>query len=118
MSQAEQRAKIATGEGFIAALDQSGGSTPKALRLYGIGDDRYSTEAEMFDLVHAMRARIAQAPAFSAATRSSAPSSSRRPWIARSRASPRRATSGRSAASCPFSRWTRASPSPRTARGG
>jgi len=65
MSQAEQRAKIATGEGFIAALDQSGGSTPKALRLYGIGDDQYGTEAEMFDLVHAMRARIAQAPAFS-----------------------------------------------------
>jgi len=64
MSHAEQRAKIASGEGFIAALDQSGGSTPKALRLYGIGDDQYSSEAEMFDLVHAMRARIAQAPAF------------------------------------------------------
>ncbi|MFB9148224.1 fructose bisphosphate aldolase [Roseovarius ramblicola] len=64
MSQAAQREQIAMGEGFIAALDQSGGSTPKALRLYGIPEDRYATEAEMFDLVHAMRARIAQAPAF------------------------------------------------------
>jgi len=64
MSQAAQREKIANGDGFIAALDQSGGSTPKALRLYGIPEDRYATEAEMFDLVHAMRARIAQAPAF------------------------------------------------------
>ena len=64
MSQAAQRQKIATGEGFIAALDQSGGSTPKALRLYGIPEDSYATEAEMFDLVHAMRSRIAQAPAF------------------------------------------------------
>lgn len=52
------------GAGFIAALDQSGGSTPKALRLYGIGEDAYSSEAEMFDLIHAMRARIATAPAF------------------------------------------------------
>ena len=64
MSQAAQREKIATGEGFIAALDQSGGSTPKALRLYGIPEDSYTSEDEMFDLVHAMRARIAQAPAF------------------------------------------------------
>jgi len=64
MSKAAQRQKIATGEGFIAALDQSGGSTPKALRLYGIPEDGYASEAEMFDLVHAMRSRIAQAPAF------------------------------------------------------
>ena len=64
MSQAAQREKIAKGEGFIAALDQSGGSTPKALRLYGIPEQSYASEAEMFDLVHAMRARIAQAPAF------------------------------------------------------
>ncbi len=64
MSKAAQREKIATGQGFIAALDQSGGSTPKALRLYGIPEDRYTSEAEMFDLIHAMRARIAQAPAF------------------------------------------------------
>ena len=64
MSNAEQRQKIKDGQGFIAALDQSGGSTPKALRLYGIDEDQYSNDAEMFDLVHAMRARIAQAPAF------------------------------------------------------
>jgi fructose-bisphosphate aldolase class I len=64
MATAEQRRKLKDGQGFIAALDQSGGSTPKALRLYGIDEDQYGTEAEMFDLVHAMRARIAQAPAF------------------------------------------------------
>ncbi len=64
MSNAEQRQKLRDGQGFIAALDQSGGSTPKALLLYGIDEDQYSTDAEMFDLVHAMRARIAQAPAF------------------------------------------------------
>jgi fructose-bisphosphate aldolase class I len=64
MSQAEQRQKIREGQGFIAALDQSGGSTPKALRLYGIEESAYGSNAEMFDLIHAMRARIAQAPAF------------------------------------------------------
>ncbi|WP_297772443.1 fructose bisphosphate aldolase [uncultured Roseovarius sp.] len=64
MSQAEQRQKLREGQGFIAALDQSGGSTPKALSLYGVEESEYSTDAEMFDLVHAMRARIAQAPAF------------------------------------------------------
>jgi fructose-bisphosphate aldolase class I len=53
-----------TGQGFIAALDQSGGSTPKALRLYGVAEDAYSSEDEMFDLIHAMRTRIATAPAF------------------------------------------------------
>ncbi|MCI2393435.1 fructose bisphosphate aldolase [Aliiroseovarius sp. N1F302] len=56
--------KIKAGQGFIAALDQSGGSTPKALRLYGIDEDAYSGDGQMFDLIHAMRARIAQAPAF------------------------------------------------------
>lgn len=60
-----QANQVRTGKGFIAALDQSGGSTPKALRLYGIEEDAYSGEAEMFDLIHAMRARIATAPAFS-----------------------------------------------------
>jgi len=53
-----------TGKGFIAALDQSGGSTPKALAAYGVGEDAWTTEEEMFDLIHAMRARIATAPAF------------------------------------------------------
>ncbi len=60
----QQRDKIASGQGFIAALDQSGGSTPKALRLYGIEESAYSGEAEMFTLVHRMRERIVTSPAF------------------------------------------------------
>lgn len=61
---AEMLEQVEHGDGFIAALDQSGGSTPKALKLYGIDEDRYSGEAEMFDLVHAMRTRIITSPAF------------------------------------------------------
>lgn len=64
MPNQDQTDLIRNGQGFIAALDQSGGSTPKALRLYGVGEDAYGNEAEMFDLVHAMRARIVQSPAF------------------------------------------------------
>ncbi len=64
MSKTQQADKIRTGNGFIAALDQSGGSTPKALGLYGVTEDQYSNDAEMFDLIHAMRARIASSPAF------------------------------------------------------
>ena len=60
----QQKAKIRTQPGFIAALDQSGGSTPKALRLYGIGEDRWSSDSEMMDLIHAMRTRIITSPAF------------------------------------------------------
>jgi fructose-bisphosphate aldolase class I len=56
--------KIKAGHGFFAALDQSGGSTPHALEEYGIGRDRYSSDAEMFDLVHAMRTRVLTSPAF------------------------------------------------------
>jgi fructose-bisphosphate aldolase, class I len=56
--------KVGTGHGFFAALDQSGGSTPRALEEYGIGRDRYSSDAEMFDLVHAMRTRVLTSPAF------------------------------------------------------
>ena len=56
--------KANTGKGFIAALDQSGGSTPKALALYGIEESEYSNETEMFDLMHAMRTRIMTSPAF------------------------------------------------------
>jgi fructose-bisphosphate aldolase, class I len=59
-----QTQQIARGQGFIAALDQSGGSTPKALAQYGIGEGAWSSEDEMFDLIHQMRARIARAPAF------------------------------------------------------
>ena len=57
--------KIRIGHGFIAALDQSGGSTPKALKAYGVSEDAYKNDDEMFDLIHAMRARIVDAPAFS-----------------------------------------------------
>lgn len=57
--------KVSTENGFIAALDQSGGSTPKALRLYGIGEDAYSNDEEMFEVVHEMRTRIITCPAFS-----------------------------------------------------
>jgi fructose-bisphosphate aldolase, class I len=57
--------QIATGAGFIAALDQSGGSTPKALKGYGIEGDAYADDEEMFGLIHAMRARIITAPCFS-----------------------------------------------------
>ncbi len=64
MSRAAQSEQMTNGQGFVAALDQSGGSTPKALGLYGIGEDAYASEAEMFDLMHAMRSRIASAPAF------------------------------------------------------
>ncbi len=64
MTPAEQTRTIATGQGFIAALDQSGGSTPKALKGYGIAADAWSSEAEMYALIHAMRARIIAAPAF------------------------------------------------------
>jgi len=59
-----QLEKIRTGRGFFAALDQSGGSTPKALAEYGVERDRYRSEAEMFDLVHAMRTRVLTSPAF------------------------------------------------------
>ncbi|HHU66419.1 fructose bisphosphate aldolase [Corynebacterium sp.] len=60
-----EQAKLMTeGKGFIAALDQSGGSTPKALGLYGVTEDQWSNEDEMFDLVHQMRTRIIKSPAF------------------------------------------------------
>ena len=59
-----QLAQMKSGKGFIAALDQSGGSTPKALSLYGIEPNTYSGEAAMFDLVHQMRSRIIKSPSF------------------------------------------------------
>ncbi len=61
----EQLERIRTDKGFIAALDQSGGSTPKALQLYGISEDRYQDEEEMFNLIHDMRTRIISSPSFS-----------------------------------------------------
>lgn len=64
MSRDQQAEQIRAGQGFIAALDQSGGSTPKALKAYGVEADAYSNDEQMFDLVHAMRTRIVNAPAF------------------------------------------------------
>lgn len=64
MHSAEMTRKIAESDGFIAALDQSGGSTPKALGLYGVADTAWSSEEEMFGLIHQMRARIIQSPSF------------------------------------------------------
>jgi fructose-bisphosphate aldolase class I len=64
MTNIEQAEKVAHGAGFIAALDQSGGSTPKALKLYGISEDEYSGDEQMFDLVHQMRTRIITSPSF------------------------------------------------------
>jgi fructose-bisphosphate aldolase class I len=61
----DMRDKIAAGQGFIAALDQSGGSTPKALKGYGVEEDAYSGEEEMFGLIHQMRSRIITSPCFS-----------------------------------------------------
>lgn len=60
----DMRTQMGSGKGFIAALDQSGGSTPKALKLYGIDESEYSGDAEMFDMVHAMRSRIITNSAF------------------------------------------------------
>lgn len=64
MNADQMTAKIATGEGFIAALDQSGGSTPKALRGYGVEDSEWSGDDEMFAAIHAMRSRVITAPSF------------------------------------------------------
>jgi len=64
VTNAEQYEKMGKGAGFVAALDQSGGSTPKALSLYGIGEDEYSNDDQMFELVHQMRTRIIISPSF------------------------------------------------------
>ena len=64
MSNAKQLEKIKTAPGFIAALDQSGGSTPKALGLYGVTPDAWSNDEEMFTVVHEMRSRIMTSPSF------------------------------------------------------
>lgn len=64
MANAKMLEQMKKGQGFIAALDQSGGSTPKALKLYGVNEDAYSNETEMYDMIHAMRSRIIKSPAF------------------------------------------------------
>src|SRR5712672_3877470 len=61
---AEQLQKVKTSPGFIAALDQSGGSTPKALRLYGVQENTWSSDEEMFAIVHQMRTRLITSPSF------------------------------------------------------
>ncbi|MEO7572474.1 MAG: fructose bisphosphate aldolase [Acidimicrobiales bacterium] len=61
----QQADKVRGGKGFVAALDQSGGSTPKALLLYGVGEDAYANDEEMFDRIHEMRSRIVTSPSFS-----------------------------------------------------
>ena len=64
MPNQKQVEQVTKGPGFIAALDQSGGSTPKALKLYGIDQAAYGSDEEMFDLIHQMRSRIATSDAF------------------------------------------------------
>ena len=64
MNRDQMREKMARGDGFIAALDQSGGSTPKALKGYGIEEGAWSNDQEMFDLIHQMRSRIISSPSF------------------------------------------------------
>jgi fructose-bisphosphate aldolase, class I len=64
MMDQQQLEKVRDGKGFVAALDQSGGSTPKALQLYGVGEDQYADEDEMFDRIHEMRSRIITSPSF------------------------------------------------------
>ena len=65
LNNTEQLKRVGTDKGFIAALDQSGGSTPKALQLYGISENQYKDEEEMFNLIHDMRTRIITSPSFS-----------------------------------------------------
>jgi fructose-bisphosphate aldolase class I len=74
----QMKQRMATGQGFIAALDQSGGSTPKALQAYGVRDDEWSGDEEMFGKIHEMRCRIMTAPSFSSG-KSSGRSCSKRP---------------------------------------
>ncbi len=65
MANTRQTEQMTSGKGFVAALDQSGGSTPKALKLYGVEESAYGSDAEMFDLIHQMRSRIITSPVFS-----------------------------------------------------
>ena len=89
----QQLQKMKTQPGFVAALDQSGGSTPQALAAYGIKEGAWANEEEMFAIVHQMRARIMTSPSFNG-DRISALSSLRTPWTGTSRPSPRRTISG------------------------
>jgi fructose-bisphosphate aldolase class I len=103
MANAQMTAQMSKKGGFIAALDQSGGSSPGALRLYGIPDTAYSGEAEMFRLIHQMRVRIMTARLLPA-TRSSARSCSKARWTARCAASRPQPICGKSGRSCRLSK--------------
>ena len=113
---ATQLEKVRSGRGFFAALDQSGGSTPKALAEYGIDESRYTSEEGMFDLVHAMRTQVITDPAFDGShilgailfeqTMERDMQASRRPG-----------TCGPASRSSRSLRWTRGSPQSRTACG-
>jgi fructose-bisphosphate aldolase class I len=89
----QQLQKMKTQPGFIAALDQSGGSTPSALRAYGIKDNAWSNDEEMFSIVHQMRTRIITSPSFTGSG-FLPPSCSRTPWTGISRGSRPRTISG------------------------
>ncbi|SUM35207.1 fructose-1,6-bisphosphate aldolase [Staphylococcus gallinarum] len=83
----EQLDKVKNGKGFIAALDQSGGSTPKALSDYGVTEDQYNSEDEMFKLVHDMRTRIVSSPAFTSDKNCRGLFFSNKRWIVKSKVS-------------------------------
>src|SRR6266403_1763590 len=106
MANDKMTAQMSGKGGFIAALDQSGGSTPGALRLYGIPDNAYSGDAEMFRLMHKMRVRIMTAPAFTGAKVIAAilfgRSFSKARWTARHGKNLFRLSCGRSGASSRF----------------
>jgi fructose-bisphosphate aldolase class I len=89
----QQLQKMKTHPGFIAALDQSGGSTPGALKAYGIKESAWSNEEEMFGLVHQMRTRIITSPSFTG-EELLPPFCSRTPWTGRSRGGPPRTIFG------------------------
>ena len=111
----KQLAKIKNDKGFIAALDQSGGSTPKALKLYGLGEEAYKNEQEMFDVVHKMRSRMITSPAFSGKRLIGAilfENTMDRDIDGKPTPS---LPLEREEASCRSSKWTRASPTRRTA---
>ena len=114
MSNAEQLQIIKTRPGFIAALDQSGGSTPKALGLYGVAEDAWSDDDEMFDVVHEMRTRIITSPSFNG-DRILGAILFENTMDREIEGSRRRATCGRTRTSCRSSRSTRAWRTKRTA---
>ncbi len=114
MANDKMMAQMATKPGFIAALDQSGGSTPGALRLYGIPESAYSGDAEMFQLVHDMRVRIMTSPAFTG-EKVIAAILFERTMDGDAKGKPVPSFSGKIAASCRSSRSTRGSRPKKTA---